>query len=165
LVAQKLAPVVLVRFELKYFIAALLLTLALLIVDYRIWYVYLGLSTTSFVSYLLPLATLVLSVILPAIVMYLMSTKIQSWSQVSPILISTFLGCFVGGTINSLVETFIPELFFAIDYGRYGVFILMYEISISIVLASFSEVLFVSIAAILFAYYQTHADRTIPSPT
>ena len=153
-----------VKFDLKYFITATLLTLALLLVDYRIWYIYGGVLTTQFLSYLFPLARLVIAVFLPFTVMYFMSTKIQSWTHVWPILISTFLGCLLGGVINAAVD-FIPGLWLSFNYGSLGLLVIIYEIFISILLAFFSEVLFVSIAAILFAYYHTHPDKTTPQPT
>ena len=153
-----------VRFDLKYFITATLLTLALLLVDYQIWIFYLGVLPTQFLSYLYPLARLVIAVFLPFAVMYLISTKIQSWTHVWPILISTFLGCLLGGIINVAID-FIPELYLTVNFAYFGPLITIYEIIISIVLAIFSEVLFVSIAAILFAYYHTHPDKTLPQPT
>ena len=96
--------------------------------------------------------------------MYLISTKIQSWTHVWPILVSTFLGCLLGGIINAAVD-FIPGLWLSVNYGSLGLLVIIYEIIISILLAVFSEVLFVSITAILFAYYHTHPDKTIPQPT
>ena len=153
-----------VRFDLKYFIAATLLTLALLLVDYRIWYVYGGVLPTQFLTFLFPLASLVIAVFLPFAVMYLISTRIQSWTHVWPILVSTFLGCLLGGIINTAVD-FIPGMWLGVNYGYLGLLVIIYEIVISILLAIFSEILFVSIAAILFAYYHTHPDRTIPQPT
>jgi len=156
--------VVNVKFDLKYFITATLLTLTLLLVNYRIWIVYGGVYPTQFLSYLFPLARLVIAVFLPFTVMYLISTKIQSWTHVWLILISTFLGCLLGGVINAAVD-FIPGLWLSFNYGSLGLLVIIYEIFISILLAVFSEVLFVSIAAILFAYYHTHPDRNIPQPT
>ena len=152
-----------VRFDLKYFIAATLLTLALLLVDYRIWYIYGGVSPTESLTYLFPLARLVLAVFLPFAVMYMISTKIQSWTHVWPILVSTFLGCLLGGIINTAVD-FTAGLSLSFNYGSLGLLVIIYEIVISILLAIFSEILFVSIAAILFAYYHTHPDRTTPPP-
>jgi len=156
--------VVYVKFDLKYFIAATLLTLALLLVDYRIWIVYGRVYPTQFMSYLYPLARLVIAVFLPFAVMYLISTRIQSWTHVWPILVSTFLGCLLGGIINVAVD-FIPVLYLSVNYGYLGPLVIIYEVFISILLAVFSEVLFVSIAAILFAYYHTHPDKTLLQPT
>jgi hypothetical protein len=96
--------------------------------------------------------------------MYMISTKIQSWTHVWPILVSTFLGCLLGGIINTAVD-FTAALSLSFNYGYLGLYVTIYEIFISILLAVFSEVLFVSIAAILFAYYHTHPDKTIPQPT
>jgi len=156
--------VVHVRFDLKYFITATLLTLTLLLVDYQVWIVYGGVYPTQFLTYLFPLARLVLAVFLPFAVMYMMSPKIQSWTHVWPILVSTFLGCLLGGIINTAVD-FNAALSQGFNYGSFGLLVIIYEIFISILLTAFSEVLFVSIAAILFAYYHTHPDRTIPQPT
>jgi len=156
--------VVYLRFDLKYFIAATLLSLTLLLVDYRIWIVYGGVSLTQFLTYLFPLARLVIAVFLPFAVMYLISTKIQSWTHVWPILVATFLGCLLGGIINVAVD-FIPVLYLSVNYGYLGPLVIIYEVFISILLALFSEVLFVSIAAILFAYYNTHPDKTLLQPT
>ena len=153
-----------VSFDLKYFIVATLLTLGLQLVDYRIWYVYGGVSPTQFLTYLFPLARLVIAVFLPFAVMYLISTKIQSWTHVWPILVSTFLGCLLGGIINVAVD-FIPEMYLSVNFGYFGLYVTIYEIIVSILLVVFSEILFVSIAAILFAYYHTHPDKTIPQPT
>ncbi len=153
-----------VRFDLKYFITAILLTLALLLVDYRIWYIYGGVSPTQSLTYLFPLARLVIAVFLPFAVMYLISTKIQSWTHVWPILVSTFLGCLLGGIINTAVD-FIPGLWLSVNYGFLGLLVIIYEIFIIILSLVFSQVLFVSIAAILFAYYHTHPDRTLSQPT
>ena len=152
------------KFDLKYFIAATLLTLTLLLVDYQVWIVYGGVSPTQFLTYLFPLARLVLAVFLPFAVMYMISTKIQSWTHVWPILVSTFLGCLLGGIINTAVD-FTAALSLSFDYGSFGLLVIIYEIFISILLTAFSEVLFVSIAAILFAYYHTHPDKTIPQST
>jgi hypothetical protein len=152
------------RFDLKYFITATLLTLTLLLVNYRIWIVYGGLSLTQFLTYLFPLARLVIAVFLPFAVMYLISAKIQSWTHVWPILVSTFLGCMLGGIIIAAVD-FIPGLYLSFNYGYLGPLVIIYEILISILLVVFSEVLFVSIAAILLAYYNTHPDKTTPQPT
>jgi len=156
--------VVYLRFDPKYFITATLLSLVLLLVDYRVWIVYGGVYPTQFLTYLFPLARLVIAVFLPFAVMYFISTKIQSWTHVWPILVATFLGCLLGGIINAAVD-FIPGLWLSVNYGYLGLLVIIYEIIISILLAVFSEVLFVSIAAILFAYYHTHPDKTIPQPT
>jgi hypothetical protein len=156
--------VVYVKFDLKYFITATLLTLALLLVDYRIWVVYGGVYHTQFLTYLFPLARLVIAVFLPFAIMYLISTKIQSWTHMWPILVSTFLGCLLGGIINAAVD-FIPGLLLSVNYGSLGLLVIIYEVFILILLAIFSEVLFVSIAAILLAYYNTHPDKTTPQPT
>jgi len=108
--------VVYLRFDLKYFIAATLLSLTLLLVDYRIWIVYGGVLPTQFLTYLFPLARLVIAVFLPFAVMYLISTRIQSWTHVWPILVSTFLGCILGGIINVAID-FIPALWLGVNYG------------------------------------------------
>jgi hypothetical protein len=115
--------VVYVSFDLKYFIAATLLTLTLLLVNYRIWIVYGGVYPTQFLSYLFPLARLVIAVFLPFTVMYLISTKIQSWTHVWPILVSTFLGCLLGGIINAAVD-FIPGLWLGVNYDYLGLLVL-----------------------------------------
>jgi hypothetical protein len=156
--------VVCVRFDLKYFITATLLTLALLLVDYRIWIVYGGVSPTYYLTYLFPLARLVIAVFLSFAVMYLISTKIQSWTYVWSILVSTFLGCLLGGIITTCID-FVPAVYLSVNISYLGLLVTIYEIIITILLAAFSEVLFVSIAAILFAYYQTHPDKTIHQPT
>ena len=82
----------------------------------------------------------------------------------SSILISTFLGCLLGGLIHFFFD-WVPDLLLNVNYGYLGLLLILYEISVSIMQAVFSEILFVSIAAILFAYYRTHPDRTISQPT
>ena len=151
------------KFDLKYFITATLLSLALLVVDYQVWIFYGGVSPTYFLTYLFPLARLVIAVFLPFAVMYLISTKIQSWTHVWPILVSTFLGCMLGGIINVAID-FIPGVYLSVNFGYLGLYMTIYEIIVSVLLAVFSEVLFISITAILFAYYHTHPDRITPPP-
>jgi hypothetical protein len=152
-----------VKLDLKYFAIATLLTLALILVDYRIWYIYAGVPPTYFATYFFPLAQLVIAVVLPFAIMYLISTRIQSWTNLWSILISTFLGCLLGGLIHIFFD-WVPGLLLNVNYGYLGLLLILYEVSVSIAQTVFSEILFVSIAAILFAYYRTHPDRTIPQP-
>lgn len=149
--------------DLKYFALATLLTLALMLVDYRIWYFYAGVLPTIFGTYFFQLANLVMAVFLPFAITYLISTKIQSLTSMSSILISTFLGCLLGGLVHIIVDWF-PGLLLIVNYGYPTQLLILYEVFVSVVQALFSEILFVSIAAILFAYYRTHPDRTIPQP-
>jgi hypothetical protein len=151
-----------IRLDLKYFALATLLTLALMLVDYRIWYLYAGVAPNYFATYFFQFAEFVIAVVLPFAIMYLISTKIQSWTDMSSILISTFLGCLLGGLIHVIFD-WIPSFLLSVNYGYIGLLI-GYEVSFSIVQSAFSEILFVSIAAILFAYYRTHPDRTISQP-
>ena len=68
----------------------------------------------------------------------------------SSILISIFLGCLLGGLVHITVD-WVPGLLLNVNYGYLGLLLILYEVSVSIVQAVFSEILFVSIAAILLA--------------
>ena len=151
-------------FSLKYFIVAILLTLALMLVDTAVWYRLSGISiTTYFLPYVLPLGRILLAAFLPFAVMYLISTKISSTTQLWPIMLSTFLGCFIGGIINTAIQL-TTAFYIGSSFGTITFPILIYEISMLIVVAAFSETFFASIAATLFAYYRTHPERAVSQP-
>jgi hypothetical protein len=152
-----------VRLELGYFFLAAVLTVLQLVADFRFFYFFAIVSPTLFLTLSAPFLVLVLEIILPFVLMYLVSTRI-SWTQVRSILTATFLGCLVGGVINTVVnagpglETYFGPI------SNISPWLMFQAVSGWFVTEVFSRVLFASFAAILFAYYYKHPDRTPQQP-
>ena len=92
-----------------------------------------------------------LSVILPFPVMYILSARI-AFEVVKSAIVSTFIGCWIGGVTNFAIGTYI--LYLRMDSFQLGLWV-----GWSIFRAAFSTVFFVSLAAILFAYYRKTANK------
>lgn len=150
--------------NLKYFIVAILLTLALMLVDTQVWYSLWGISITVYlVPYVLPLARILLAAFLPFAVMYLISTKIQSTTQLWPIMLSTFIGCLTGAIIDTAIQL-TTAFYLGSSFGTISIPVLGYEILMLIMVSTFSETFFASISAVLISYYRTHPEKTILQP-
>ncbi len=110
----------------------------------------------------LPPVQLALGVILPFAVMYILSTRIGS-EVVQSVIVSTFVGCWIGGVINFAVRFYLLYLrrsSLSVD----SVLQLSPWVVWAIFETAFSTVFFVSLAAILFAYYRKTVSRqTIPT--
>lgn len=143
------------EFNLKFFFVATVLTVALTLVNMTVWIRYIGLSDFQASIYFLfqPLQ-LILSVFLPSAVMYTMSLKTCQETRLRPILVSTFFGCWLGGLINTAIQYFVTIQFSS--WVNVNLLLTIYELLWLIAIAGFSEILFVSIAAIMLAYYRAH---------
>jgi hypothetical protein len=148
-----------VEFNLKFFFVATVLTVALTLVNATTWVRYLGPSNfqTSIYFFFQPLQ-LVLSVFLPFAVMYMISLKTPQGARLRPILLSTFLGCWLGGLINTAIQFFVTIQ--VSSWANVNLLLTIYEICWLIATAAFSGILFVSIAAIMLAYYRAHRRIT-----
>ncbi len=103
---------------------------------------------------LIPPIQLILTVFFPFGVMYSLPTNVDSKDQFKSLFISIFLGCLIGTLIAFGVRTYAV-------YSSGGTFGSSFVSNISgfawgITGSAFSGVLFVSLAAVLLAYYRKH---------
>jgi hypothetical protein len=148
-----------VEFNLKFFFVATVLTVALTLANTTVWIHYFGPSDFQTSIYFLfqPLQ-LVLSVFLPFAVMYTMSLKTPQVARLRPILVSTFFGCWLGGLINTAIQFLVAVQFSS--WANVNLLLTIYELCWLIAIAAFSGILFVSLAAIMLAYYRAHRKIT-----
>jgi hypothetical protein len=89
--------------------------------------------------------------------MYFLSKKV-ALKSIKPIMVCTFLGCWIGGVAILAVQQYIQNP----DVGGYsGALILQFTLWIiwEIFSTAFSAVFFVSLAALLFAHCQKTVDK------
>lgn len=95
---------------------------------------------------------LIFGVFLPIAVMYTLGMKAPE-SAYKPILASTFLGCWIGGVIVFCLDLTIITLSGS-SYGTGSLIFTIIWVIWRIFVSAFSSVLFVCVAAVLFAYYR-----------
>jgi hypothetical protein len=154
-------------FNMKFFIAALLLDLTSGLINsfLSLWmhFAFPGLSPSFITWFSLAFApvSFALSIALPFAVMYLLTTR-HSGPQINPVIVSTFLGCWIGEastlTLNILINYLLGgshDLLLPVFYILWGLFA-----------AAFSATLFITLTAILLANYSKTTTHTpIPSKT
>lgn len=101
---------------------------------------------------------LVLGVLLPFVVMYLLSKTVTLQSMFRPVIISTFLGCWIGAAATGVANYAIILL----SNGTTTSPLFIVWIALSIVADAFSLIFFVSLAAILFAHYRKTISQLPP---
>ena len=148
-----------VEFNAKFFFTAVILSLvAGVFQNLAIWLHLYQLSISLYSWIVLGLAPIRLffGVALPFAVVYVLSTKV-SLESIKSIMVCTFLGCWIGGVTIFAVQIFIT--FFS--GGSYGYDILQFTLLViwTIFATAFSSIFFVSLAAILFAYYQKQLTK------
>jgi len=105
-----------------------------------------------------------LSVALPFSVMYYLSQKVTDFSHYRPIILSTFLGCWVGQVAGLILNIAVTN-YLGSSYGL-DILSALYMLW-SLFTAAFSSVFFISFSAILFAYYNRKPTATLealPTP-
>ena len=147
------------RLELEYFFLAAVLTVLQLVADFSIFYFFDVFKPTLFLTSSAPFVALILEIVLPFVLMYLLSVRI-AWTQVRSILLATFLGCLVGGVINTVVDVTAGLSLYLGSISDVSFWVKLHLASGLFVSETFSRVLLASFAAILFAYYYKHPDRT-----
>lgn len=143
------------EFNLRFFFVAMILTVALTIINPTIWLLSFGPSYYQFSIFILQPLQLVLSVFLPFTIMYIMTLKTQQQARLRPILLATFFGCWLGGLINAAIQIF-ATLQFSSSWSYINPVVMVYELFWLIVQGAFLEILFVCMAAIMLAYYRAH---------
>ena len=147
------------EFNIKFFFVATILSLTGGIVQRLGFWLFvhdqMSASLYAWFAAILSPVQLLCSVILPFAVMYITSRGISS-EAIRSVILSTFLGCWIGGvivlainaySIYSIVASFAFDHLFQIILGS------MWEIFTT----ALSGIFFVCFAAILFAYYQKTA--------
>lgn len=152
-----------VRLELEYFFLAAVLTVLQSVADFSVFYFFDVFQPTLFLTSSAPFVELILEVVLPFVLMYLVSTRI-SWTHVRSILVATFLGCLVGGVINTVVNVTAGLSMYLGSISDVSPWVKLHLASGLLVTETFSRVLLASFAAILFAYYYEHPDKTRVTP-
>lgn len=102
---------------------------------------------------------LVFGVALPFAVMYVLSTKVSSESIFKSTMVSTFLGCWLGGVTIFAVNILITFSSGG-SYGYDSILQTTLWVIWTIFATAFSSIFFVSLAAILFAYYQKQLTKS-----
>lgn len=105
---------------------------------------------------------LLLGVALPFAIMYILSTKMPCESAYRPIMISTFLGCWIGQLASLIINTSITYVMtggYSGTYLFYAVVLTLWQVFAQ----AFSSTFFISLGAILLAYYQQTTNKP-PSP-
>jgi len=154
------------EFNAKFFFTAFILALAASMLSHLgSWLLRLYRFSPGFYSWIiLSLAPIqfAVGVALPFAVMYILSTRVTSKPTFKPIIASTFLGCWIGQLTTLTVDTSITFL----SGGSYGsdYFQLIFWIIWQIFTSAFSSIFFISLAAILFAYYQNNQQNTHKHP-
>ncbi|UCB60969.1 MAG: hypothetical protein JSW72_02620 [Candidatus Bathyarchaeota archaeon] len=156
------------EFNAKFFIFALFLSIAAGIAsNIYTWLHYLTYLTLTdifkFRLFLTPL-TLTFSIILPFIFMYFQAKKIGPETDLIPILISAFLGAWIGRLISDVaIQAFIVN-YRGGSYG--GINILEFGITLTrqIIVLAFSPTVFILATAILLAQYKKWKEAQLPQP-
>ena len=117
----------------------------------------LPMSLYSWISLGLAPVNLVFSVVLPFAVLYVLSMKATAKCK-KPIMVSTFLGCWIGGLIVFSVHTYILYSSGG-SFSSDSTFQLILWIIWEIFSTTLSAVFFVSLAAILFVHYQKTVNQ------
>jgi hypothetical protein len=149
-----------VEFNAKFFFIAVILSIvAGVFQNLAMWlHLYrLGPSLYSWVVLGLAPVRLVFGVALPFAVMCILSTEV-SLESVKSIMVATFLGCWIGGVTIFAFNIFITYLGGS-SYGYDSILQTTLWIIWTIFATAFSSIFFVSLAAILFAYYQKQLTK------
>ena len=152
------------QFNAKFFFTSVVLSFVVGISQHLIMWLHLyrlPISVLSWISFALAPVQLGFVVLLPFGVMYIFSRRINSVPIFQSIIVSTFLGCWVGGVAIFVVDRFISSLGGAI-YD--SVLLYTFWIIWSIFALAFSQIFFVSLAAILWAYYQKSINKPLHQP-
>jgi len=149
-----------VEFNAKFFFIVVILSLvAGVFQNLAMWlHLYqLPISLYSWIVLGLAPIRLVFGVALPFAVVYVLSTKV-SLESIKSIMVSTFLGCWMSGVAIFAVQIFIT-FFSGGSYGYDSILQFTLWVIWTIFATAFSSIFFVSLAAILFAYYQRQLTR------
>ena len=118
-------------------------------------------SIKTFWIFLTPI-TMAFGIILPFILMYMESKKINPETNLIPILVSTFLGTWIGRLIADIgINTFI--VYYTIGYYTgYNIFEFAFTLARQIFVLALSPTIFILTTAILLAYYQKSKEEQPP---
>lgn len=154
----------LMQFNVKFFFTSVVLSFVVGIFQHLIMWLHLyrlPISVLSWISFALAPVQLGFAVFLPFGVMYIFSRRTSLVSAFQSIIVSTFLGCWTGGVAIFVVDRFISSLGGA-TYD--SVLLYTFWIGWSIFALAFSQIFFVSLAAILWAYYQKSINKPFQQP-
>jgi hypothetical protein len=152
-------------FNLKFFVIAFILVVVAGVPNHisRLLYLIL-LSPMELISwYNLALSPieLCLVVFLPFIVVYNLGKSTNREARLRPIVLAIFFGCWIGGVLSFAID----EIIQFSRGGTYGPFLLaVWLITSEIVWLAFSLIFFVSLAAVLLAFYQRRVSTPPPLP-
>ena len=145
------------EFNVKFFLVAIVLSLVAEIFHHlNIWMLYVGrlpMDIYSWIVIALAPVQLIFGVVIPFAVMYILATRISS--VVKSVIVSTFLGCWIGGVAVLAFHTYLMRG----SYGYDSLFQLAFWTIWEIFAKALSAIFFVSLAAILFAHYQRTVNR------
>lgn len=148
-------------FDAKFFFVAIVLSIVAGLSQYITQWLLLvyRLSPLFFSSLVVGLAPvrLAFGVVVPFVVMYFLGKNVDSPSAFKPIIISIFLGSWIGQ-----VSVFLAGIFVNLTHGAYYSFavIAVFHVAWEIIAGALSGVFFASLAAVLFAHYQKTAKET-----
>lgn len=156
----------------KFFFATVIFSLTSGVLSHFLsWLITARSASLSFVaSYLYPLIAMVVTigqffvgVFLTFAFVYVLSIREISDQKLRPAIVSTFLGCWIGGEIivalNILIVFAQGVQFESVSWG--SIFYVLWQIFA----AAFSPILFVSLTAILYVYYQKTKNHVTALPT
>lgn len=148
-------------FDAKFFFVAVILSIAAGLSQYITQWLLLvyRLSPLFFSSLVVGLAPvrLVFGVVVPFAIMYFLGKNVDLPSAFKPIIMSVFLGSWIGQ-----VSVFFAGIFVNLTHGAYYSFALIaaFHVAWEIIAGALSGIFFASLAAVLFAYYQKTARET-----
>jgi hypothetical protein len=144
-------------FNAKFFIASLLVSLTSGIFHNfaSLWirFIFPSFSPDIFVWLSLAFApvSFAIGIVLPFAVMYLLTMKLVE-PTIKPVLIATFLGCWIGEAFTFVLSIFVTYLLGG-SYG-YDLFMFAFYVPWGIFATAFSGILFISLTAIFFANFK-----------
>ena len=149
------------EFNAKFFFVAMILSFVSGVfhnlVNWLVLYHLLPISSYSWTILGLGPVRFVFGVVLPFVVMYVLGKKV-ALKSIKPIMVCTFLGCWIGGVAILAVQEYI--LYPGVG-GYSGGLILQFTLWTiwEIFSTAFSAVFFVSLAALLFAHWQKTVEK------
>lgn len=150
-------------FDAKFFLVAVVLSTIAAISRYLNQWILLAFRISplfySRFYYVFTVVQLACGVVLPFVIMYTLGKNVDSPSAFKPIMLSIFLGSWVGQVSVFVVNIFVNVLVQGGNYIGWDAIVWLWTVWQLFALA-LSGVFFVSLAAVLFAYYQKTARET-----
>lgn len=149
------------KFDVRFFVVAVVLsTVAAIFENLYQWLSFFHVSPPLILILLeyygLAAVAVACGIALPFVVMYILGKKVESPSAFKPITISIFLGSWVGQVSVFVVDIYV----YVLDHGSYPYWTTPLGLAWQLFVRALSGVFFVSLAAVLLAYYRKAAKET-----